>query len=212
MTAPSLTHKLQIVQKLLDYGVTVTIENREYVQAHRLFLRGTLEKGDGTIEARPLAQAGERLNLMNLVSKMSEEEFFTASSTSALNDGFKGRTSVLEMIHAAVNVFNEHKDKILYINEYILDDKVIKLPKPQSIVLKKANHELPIELSVPELFEFGQNISEIDTLYKFSQARQSDPEIPQGARIYGSMHKYNGEIIQPKFVERAKPENSLEFN
>lgn len=211
MTA-SLTHKLEIVQKLLDYGVTVTINKQEYVQAHRLFLRGVLEKGDGTTEARPLAQPSDRLSMMNLVAKMSDDEFFMASSTSALNDGFKGRTSVLEMIHAAVNVYKENSEKILYISEYVDNDEVIKLDKPMSIVLKKSNHELPIELSVPELFEFGANVTEIDTLYSFTQARQSDPELPQSARIYGSLHRYNGEIIQPKFVQRAKPENSLELN
>ncbi|MEG0868904.1 MAG: hypothetical protein RSG77_17880 [Hafnia sp.] len=211
MAAPSLTHKLQVVQRLLDHGVTVTIAGNEYIQAHALFLRGRQQNGDGSFDARPLLAGHGRLGMINLVSKMSEEEFFTAASTSALNDSFKGRKSVIEMIHDAIHVFNENKDKIVYINEYIdANDTVVTLDKPISIALKNESTDLPFSLVIPEVYEFGKNITEIDTRYAFSQTRQSDPQLPPDARIYGSMHKSDGEIIQPKFTIKKNNNPSFE--
>lgn len=213
MTQPHLTHKLNAAQKMWDFGMTVTIAGREYIQADKLYLRGTLEKGDGTIEARPLEQPSDRLSLINLISKMTEDEYAYVIGTLGLNDNFKRLTPIMDQIVAAVDIYRENSNKIIYINEYLNNqDDIVTLDKPVSIVLQPPGRgsELPFKLSVPEIYEFGANIKGIDTLYNFNMARQSDQALPKDASIYGSMHDIYGKVHLPRFSVKQKVQQQLE--
>lgn len=213
MTQPHLTHKLNAAQKMWDFGMTVTIAGQEYIQADKLYLRGTLEKSDGTVEARPLEYPSDRLSLINLISKMTEDEYICVIGTLGLNDNFKRLTPIMDQIFAAANIYREHSNKILYINEYLNNqDEIITLDKPVSIVLTPPGRgsELPFKLIAHGVFEFGANIEIIDTTYSFSMARQSDPALPKDARIYGSMHDIYGKVDLPKFAVKPKNQQQLE--
>ena len=210
MSKSSLTHRLNSVQKLLDRGIPVTIQGMEYIQLDKLYVRAVMTRGDGSKEARPIEVSSSRLALIDLVSKMSEDEYASVVGTLTLND-FNNRAFVTDMVHEAMQIYKEFSGKKISISSYIDKyDNTVNLDKPIIIYLKPEAQSLPFQICCPELFAFGKNIEGFDTIYyNFAKLKSENVNIPDGSYIYGSRHETDGKAHKPVFKILETPEFSM---
>ncbi|MFK4132313.1 hypothetical protein ACI2KR_08470 [Pseudomonas luteola] len=198
-----LNHQLDNVQKLLDYGQPVVMNKVEYVQLHKLFMRSPVYRGGELIGHRALEVPSGRLYLMDMVSKMSEEERFDVSAKLTLAKNLESKSSVLEMLHSAISTIGKFVNKPSVITHRILENgEESRIHSPVSGRVVKNKGELPFEIAIDGIDEIGKALTSFDTIWNFApNSGQAQPQIIQ---IYGSSHDWiNGnELPKIKIINQ----------
>jgi hypothetical protein len=202
------------VQKLLDYGVPVTMNGIEYFQAHKLFQRAEV-RNDGVVTGhRALEARNGRLAMMNMVSTMSEEEFMIVSSTLALNEQLKNAKPVIEMIHDALEMFKKFSNQRVTISKYLNDEgDEVALSRPMEGFITRENGDFPFQICLDDIHTKGAKMTGFNTIWKFTpnELEKDGPwDISEQVEVYGSSHSmYEERGVAPKIKIHTIPEAGM---
>ncbi|HCL3477097.1 TPA: hypothetical protein N2A87_006916, partial [Pseudomonas aeruginosa] len=87
---PPLLHRLNVIQKALDYGHPVRIDGYEYIQLDRLYCRMERHQGGAvSIVALAAEHLENRGQLMTAVAAMPHEHWLAVATRTALIDTAK---------------------------------------------------------------------------------------------------------------------------
>jgi hypothetical protein len=205
-----LTFRTNQVQKLLDYGLSVTVDGTEFFQVHKLFMRATVQNDGVIVGYKALEAPSSRLYLMDRVSKMTDEEFMTVSSTLAMNEQLKKIKPVMEMVREAIEIHEKFSSRPVMIGSHLNEaGDEVKIRPPLIGHIVKQRGELPFTLSIEDLETQGARIERIQTIWKF--APNNDPKALLD--VLGSEHSVHQEHgVAPKIRTQKEPEAGFSPN
>ncbi|MGI0856521.1 hypothetical protein ACRCPZ_30450 [Pseudomonas aeruginosa] len=191
---PPLLHRLNVIQKALDYGHPVRIDGYEYIQLDRLYCRMERHQGGAvSIVALAAEHLENRGQLMTAVAAMPHEHWLAVATRTALIDTAKVG-AVVEMVFEAQAAHVEALLNGVMIDKYrTKDDEVIDLPSPV-----RAKVTDPLQFYSDELDVMGQDVQSFDSYWTIESA---EIELPAGAWIYGTSHTIAGDLTPPEVLQ-----------